>query len=123
MIGFLSKIFGGSKSDKDVKRIQPLVTEINKVFNELASISLDELRNKTQDFRRRIKDHLKEVDEQIKAKKAESEKHTDDDLNLREAIYEDIDKLIKKRDERIEEVLMEILPEAFAVVKDTARRF
>ncbi|PZF71430.1 preprotein translocase subunit SecA [Taibaiella soli] len=123
MIGFLSKLFGGSKSDKDVKRITPLVSEINRVYGELKSLSNDELRNKTQEFRQRIREHLKGIDEEIAAKKAEGEQHSEDEIQNREAIYDEVDKLIKKRDEQIEEVLEEILPEAFAVVKETARRF
>ena len=123
MIGFLSKIFGGNKSDKDVKRIQPLVTEINNKFGELQSISHDDLRNKTKDFRQRIKEYLQAIDAEIQSKKEEAEGHTEADLHLREAIYEDIDKLVKKRDEQTEEILREILPEAFAVMKETARRF
>jgi preprotein translocase subunit SecA len=123
MIGFLSKIFGGSKSDKDVKRIQPLVTEINRIYGTYQSISHDELRNKTQEFRTRIKEHLRDVDTEIAARKSDAEAYAGDDLHGREAIYEEIDKLVKKRDEQIEEVLKEILPEAFAVVKETARRF
>lgn len=123
MIGFLSKIFGGSKSDKDVKQIQPLVTEINKIFGELHALSNDQLRNKTTEFRQRIKEHLTTIDAEIEAKKQEAESHTEADLHLREAIYEDIDKLIKKKDEQLEEILKQLLPEAFAVVKEAARRF
>jgi len=123
MIGFLSKIFGGNKSDKDVKRIQPLVAEINKIYTSYQSLSHDELRNKTITFRTRIKEHLKDIDAEIATRKADAESFTGEDLHGREAIYEDIDKLIKKRDEQTEEVLREILPEAFAVVKETARRF
>src|ERR1700748_75262 len=123
MIGILSKLFGGSKSDKDVKRIQPLVTEINRVYDSLQSLSHDELRNKTQEFRAQISAHLKEVDEQITTKKAEADSHPEAELHLREAIYNDVAKLIQQRDEQIEVILKEILPEAFAVVKETARRF
>ncbi|OJW79513.1 MAG: preprotein translocase subunit SecA [Bacteroidetes bacterium 46-16] len=123
MIGFLSKLFGGNKSDKDVKRIQPMLAEINRVYEELKPLSNDELRNKTQDFRARIKEHLKDVDAEIAAKKAATDEHPDADLHAREAGYEEVDKLIKKRDEQIEAILEEILPEAFAVVKETARRF
>ncbi|MBS1689185.1 MAG: hypothetical protein JSS96_10705, partial [Bacteroidetes bacterium] len=62
MIGFLSKLFGGSKSDKDVNRIRPIVTEINRVYGELQSLSNDELRNKTQEFRQRIREYLSDID-------------------------------------------------------------
>jgi preprotein translocase subunit SecA len=123
MIGFLSKIFGGNKSDKDVKRILPLVEKINSAFDQYQSLTHDQLRNKTHEFRRRIKEHLQDVDAQIAAKKAEAEADADAALQSREAIYDEIDKLTKKRDEQIEEILKEILPEAFAVVKETARRF
>ena len=123
MISFLSKIFGGSKSDKDVKKLQPVVAEINRFYEELQSLSNDELRNKTQEFRARINDHLSDVDQQIADKKAEAETDNAEDIQFREAVYNDVDKLVKKRDEQIEEILRIILPEAFAVVKETARRF
>ncbi|MBL7719171.1 MAG: preprotein translocase subunit SecA [Flavipsychrobacter sp.] len=123
MIGFLSKLFGGSKSDKDVKRIQPLVTEINRYFQEFQSLSNDELRNKTVEFRQRIKEHLKDIDAEIAAKKASGEQLAETDFQEKEAIYDEVDKLVKKRDEQIEEVLEAILPEAFATVKEAARRF
>ena len=122
MLGFLSKIFGGSKSDKDVKRIAPQIDEINRYYNEFQSLSIDELRNKTQEFRGIIKDRLANIDEDIAAKKAEAENHSEAELHSREAIYEDIDKLIKQRDEELEVVLKELLPQAFATVKETARR-
>lgn len=123
MIGFLSKIFGGSKSDKDVKKLQPIVAEINRYYAELQSLTNDQLRNKTQEFRAIIKEHLNNINEEIEAKKAEAEGHPEAELHSREAIYDEVDKLIKRRDELLEEVLEKILPEAFAVVKETARRF
>jgi preprotein translocase subunit SecA len=121
MIGFLSKIFGGNKSDKDVKRIQPLVAQINEVYAGLQGLSHDELRAKTGEFRARIREHLKEIDAEIAAKKAEAESRSAEEG--KEAVYDEIDRLIKKRDEQIEQILEAILPEAFAVVKETARRF
>jgi preprotein translocase subunit SecA len=122
MIGFLSKIFGGSKSDKDVKRISPLVEQINAEYAKLATVSNDELRSKTQDFKRRIQEHLQTIDAEIVAKKAEADA-MDVAEHGREAIFDEVDKLVKRRDELIEEALQAILPEAFAVVKETARRF
>ncbi|MBC7554092.1 MAG: preprotein translocase subunit SecA, partial [Taibaiella sp.] len=121
MLGFLSKIFGGSKSDKDVKVIQPVVAEINRVYDTLRALTNDELRNKTHEFRARIKEHLTDADQQIADKKAEAEQL--EDIHGRESIYNDVDKLIKTRNQQIEVILKEILPEAFAVVKETARRF
>jgi preprotein translocase subunit SecA len=122
MVGFLSKLFGGSKSDKDVKRIQPIVAEINKHYKSFQTLSNDELRNKTNDFRQRISNYLSDIDAQIDAKKKEADSFAGDDLHSREAIYDEVDKLIKKKDEQIEEILKDILPEAFAVVKETSRR-
>ena len=101
MIGFLSKIFGGSKSDKDVRRIQPLIAEINRNFTEYQALSHDELRNKTRVFRQRIQDHLTEIDAQIAARQSDAEAVTDGDLQGREAVYQEIDKLIERRDEKI----------------------
>ncbi|MCB0696043.1 MAG: preprotein translocase subunit SecA [Chitinophagaceae bacterium] len=123
MIGFLSKIFGGSKSDKDVKKLTPIVTEINKYYKELHNLTNDQLRNKTVEFRNTIREYLADIDAEIAAKKAEGDDHPDADLHAREAIYDEVDKMSKRRDELLEEVLLKILPEAFAVVKETARRF
>ena len=73
MIGFLSKIFGGNKSEKDVKKIGPQVEIINRFFAEYQSLSNDALRAKTQDFKQRIRQHLAVIDEQISTKKTDAE--------------------------------------------------
>jgi len=123
MLGFISKIFGGSKSEKDVKKIEPYVGKINHFFASYQSISNDQLRNKTQVFRQRIKEHLAEIDAEIASKNSSAEELPFNDLMGKDAIYQEVDKLKKERDKKIEEALLDILPEAFAVVKDTARRF
>ena len=123
MLGFISKIFGGSKSEKDVKKIEPYVGKINQFFSSYQSLSNDELRNKTQEFRNRIKEHLADIDGEITAKNKSAEELPFNDLMGKDNIYQEVDKLKKDRDKKIEEVLEEILPEAFAVVKETARRF
>ena len=123
MSGFFSKIFGGSKSEKDVKKIQPFVAQINKHFASYQSLDNNGLRNKTQEFRQRIKEHLKEIDNEIISKNKQAEELAFNDLTGKDAIYQEVDKLKKDRDKKIEEVLKEIMPEAFAVVKETARRF
>jgi preprotein translocase subunit SecA len=123
MAGLFSSFFGGSKSEKDVKKITPIVTEINQHFNSFQSITNDELRNKTKWFRQRIKEHLQEIDNEITAKNKQAEDLHYNDLLGKDAIYQEVDKLKKDRDKKIEEVLEELLPEAFAVVKETARRF
>ncbi len=123
MLGFISKMFGGSKSEKDVKKIMPLVKEINTHFESYRSLSNDELRHKTIEFRERINAHLADITSQIAAKKAEAEANPDMDIHEKETIYDEADKLEKKSNEVLEEILEQILPEAFAVMKDTARRF
>ncbi len=116
-------MFGGSKSEKDIKNIQPLVQQIHQQFAAFQSLSNDQLRNKTQEFRQRIKAHLQKIDDEIAALNKQAEELPFSDINGKDAIYQEVDKLIKDRDKQIEEVLKEILPEAFAVVKETARRF
>src|SRR6476660_7392940 len=123
MIGILSKIFGGNKSEKDVKKIQPQVEKINQHFSSYQSLSNDELRGKTVEFRERIKKHLADTDAAITIKNKEAEDLPLEDINGRDTIYKEVDALKKDRDSKIEEILLEILPEAFAVVKETSRRF
>ncbi len=123
MSGFLSKLFGGNKSEKDVKVITPYVAKINAFFDEYQPLSNDDLRHKTVEFKQRIKEYLAETDSEIEARKAEAESLDSSDIDGRDRIYQEVDTMIKGRDKKIEEVLLEILPEAFAVVKETARRF
>lgn len=121
MLGFLSKLFG-SKSERDIKQIQPIVEQIKAVYPQLASLTNDELRQKTLDFKKKIKEGLAEIDNEIESLKAKA-----DGLNIsvqeKTEIYDQVDKLGKDRDKELEKILMDILPEAFAVVKETARRF
>lgn len=123
MAGFISKLFGGSKSEKDVKKIFHYVAEINDYFNQYQTFTNDQLRGKTAEFKIRIQEYIKEIDQSITAKKQEAEELSSLDISGRDLIYQDVDKMGKERDQKIEEILKEILPEAFAVVKETARRF
>lgn len=123
MFGFISKLLGGSKSEKDVKKIQPLVAKTNEYFASYQSLSNDQLRNKTQEFRTRIREYLTAIDEEIAARNAEAAALPFNDLNGKDAIYQAVDKLKKDRDKKIEEILEQLLPEAFAVVKEASRRF
>jgi preprotein translocase subunit SecA len=123
MSGFLSVLFGGNKSEKDVKIISPYIEKINGFYQQYQSLSNDELRAKSEEFKQRIKDHLSEIDELINNKKLEADQLPSIDISGRDHIYHEVDDLGKERDKKIEEVLMELLPEAFAVVKETARRF
>ncbi len=123
MLKYISNIFGGNKSEKDIQVIMPLVEKVIKAYSGLQQLSHDELRNKSNEFRERIKQHLKEIDDQIDKLKSEVESEKVEDVFEKEDIYKEIDQLILKRDENLEEVLLEILPEAFAVVKEVAKRF
>ncbi len=123
MLKFFSKIFGGSKSEKDVQRISPLVKQINDFFTSYRQLSNDELRGKTVEFKKRIQDYLLPLDEQIQKINSDADALPAEDINGKDDLYKEVDVLLKKRNEQIEEILKEILPEAFAVVKETARRF
>ncbi|WP_313190963.1 preprotein translocase subunit SecA [Sphingobacterium sp.] len=120
MLKFLSKLFG-SKSERDVKGVQPLVNKIKEEYEKLSALTHDELRGKTLDFKQRIGNYLQDIDNEINSLKQEAE--ATEDMELKTSTYDKIDKLTKDRDKKLEEVLLEILPEAFAVVKETARRF
>jgi preprotein translocase subunit SecA len=120
MFNFIKKLMGGTKSERDVKEFSPLVDKINAEFQKLSSISHDELRNKTTDFRARIKEFVAEIDEDIHNIREKALATSDN--SEKESLFERIDSLIKERDAALEVVLKQILPEAFAVVKETARR-
>ena len=121
MFGFLKKILG-SKSDKDLKEIYPLVDKINSEYDKLNTISDEDLRSKTEEFKLKIKNSLIETEEEINNLKINYEK-SEGTLDEKEEILNSIDKIIEDQNEIIENILNEILPEAFAVVKETARRF
>ncbi len=123
MLQIISKLFGGSKSEKDVKKIDHLVAVINGHFDSYKGLSNDELRAKTTEFKAKIKAYLAESDSQIEALQTEAEALPISDFMGRDGLYEQVDLLKKERDTTLEKVLWDILPEAFAVVKETARRF
>ena len=121
MLGFLTKVFG-SKSERDIKAVQPLVIKINEEYAKLSSISNDELRSKTVYFKDVISKALLDIDGKISDLKASAE-GAELDLAGKTAIYDQVDALAKDRDKELENVLMDLLPQAFAVVKETSRRF
>ncbi|MBP9181058.1 MAG: preprotein translocase subunit SecA, partial [Bacteroidia bacterium] len=117
----LSKIFG-NKSDRDVKEVQPIVEQINAHFATYNKLTNDELRGKTIEFRARIKESLSKIDSDIAALNEQLQADPEMDLGKKEDLYKQVDKLKKTRDEELEVALKDLLPEAFAVVKETARR-
>ncbi len=122
MLEFISKLFG-SKSDRDVKSLLPLVEKVKAEFAKLGDISNDELREKTLNFKATIAKGLAAIDSQINAIKESTENNPNLDVNEKVALYTKLDKLEKDRNKELEVILLEILPEAFAVVKETAKRF
>ena len=124
-MGLFDKILGsfvGNKADRDMKAIQPYVDKVNEVYESIKTLSNDELRAKTNELKQRIKDSVQSLNDEISKLK----KDIDDnkvELENREDIYNKIDKLEEEITEKLEETLEEILPEAFAIVKDTGRRF
>lgn len=115
------KVFVGDKSKQDVKSITPIVDKIKTFETTLEALSHDELRAKTIAFKTKINEANKSIDEQITNLLEEAE--NTEDIDRREDIYQDIDKLKDDAYKITEDVLNEILPEAFAVVKETAKRF
>ena len=115
------KTFVGDKTKKDLSQITPLVTEINNHQKNLETLSHDELRQKTIIFKEEIAEERKSFDLNI-LKLLEEVKLTSD-IDLKESLYQQIDSQEEEAQNAVEEVLNKILPEAFAVVKETARRF
>ncbi len=122
MLTFLKKFFG-TKSEKDIKSIQPLVDQALEIYPSLAKLSNDEIRAKVTSFKQKIQDAIKAEQNQINDIKARVEKEFDMDVDTKETLYKEIEELEKESTKKIEEVLNEILPEAYAVLKDTSRRF
>ena len=122
MLTFLKKFFG-TKSEKDIKSIQPLVDQTLEIYPSLAKLSNDELRSKVTALKQKIQDAIKAEEAEINDIKARVEKEFDMDIDTKEALYKEIDELEKEITKKIEDVLNEILPEAYAILKDTSRRF
>ena len=114
------KIFG-SKADRDLKQLQPILNKVLAAYADIDRLSDDELREKSASLRQIIRDRIAADENRMAEIKAELEK--DIPLDEKESLATESDKLVKKVDEEIEVVLNEILPEAFAVMKSTARRF
>ena len=119
MLKVLEKIFG-SKRLKDVQQLRPLVDEINEIFEEFQSLTDEELQAKTDEFRARIDERIAEDKERLEELTARLKE--DVDSAERDEIHEEMAELDKAIYDATEEVLNEILPEAFAVVKESCRR-
>ena len=114
------KLFVGDKQQKDLKILQPVVDDVNKFETAVSKLSNDALRAKTTEFKTRIKTATKEFDDTVAALEEEAIKA---DIDRQEDIYAEIDTLKDESYTVSEATLLEIMPEAFAVVKETAKRF
>lgn len=120
MFGFLKKLFP-SKKEKDVLALRPLVAQINEEYAKLRSLSDDELRGKTATFKARIQEYTADIQAEIDEIKAEAAAEAD--VEEKQKLYDELDGVRKDLNKKYEEILTQILPEAFAVVKETARRW
>ncbi len=118
----ISAVFG-TKSEKDLKELYPFVHKVNDAWQKINGVNNDQLRAKTQEFKEFLNTQLKEIDTQISDIRTTIDKQSDLSVTEKEKLFVQIDKLELDRNKRLEELLLEILPEAFAVVKETARRF
>jgi len=122
MLKLIAKIFG-SKSEKDIKLVMPLVEETKREGEKLVSISHDELRKKTFEIQEEINNYLKPIDDQLAVLHKEIADKPELALEEKEAIFAKIDSLELERNKELEKVLMKVLPRTFAIVRETARRF
>ncbi len=118
-ISFLQSVFG-NKSSRDMKLIQPLVEKVKAVYPEIKALSNDELRAKTKELQRYVQDSASEQKQKIAELKAKIE---DTPIDEREGIFNQIDKLEKEVLDIYEKALDEVMPVAYSIMKDTARRF
>jgi len=118
---FLTQVFG-NKSERDIKGILPVLERVKSEFERVTGFTNDELRAETEKLKARIKEYIKAEEDEIASLKEQAESGSVP-LEESEKLYDRVDKLEEVIDTKIEEVLNEVLPTAFAIVKDTARRF
>ena len=122
IVSNIIKLFFGSKTDKDRKQIEPYVQRIKDIYPSIERLSNDELREHSAALMKQIADFIASDEAHIAEQKVKLE-HPDTTLAEKEKISKDIEQTTKRIDDKIEQKLDEILPEAFAIMKDTARRF
>ncbi|NVJ86408.1 MAG: preprotein translocase subunit SecA [Algoriphagus sp.] len=118
----IAKVFG-TKSDRDIKELLPKVKETNQIFAGLAKLSDEELRAQTSEIKDKVNAYLKDYDEKIESLRSEVESLPADAIHQKDQLFSQIEEIEKNRDKALEEVLEQVMPQAFAVVKETARRF
>ena len=122
MANFLSKLFG-TKSDRDLKEVKPFLDATLKIYPEIQKLDNDQLRAKTIEFKERIRKEVEAEENELASLRQRIEEEYDMPVAEKEELYKRIDKLEKESYDKTQKVLNEILPEAFSVVKETARRF
>jgi preprotein translocase subunit SecA len=114
-------LFLGNKYERDMKEINPHVELVHEEFSKVQSLTNDQLRDKTAELRSEIRKNIAADENEIQQLREKAEK--EEDVYLKEEIYNHIDKLEKQIEEKLEDILDKCLPVAFAIVKETARRF
>jgi preprotein translocase subunit SecA len=122
MLKLIAKIFG-TKSEKDIKRIMPLVELTKQEGEKLKNISHDALRGETMKIQAHINQELKPIDDELAALHKQIADNTELDINQKESIFGQIDKLEEDRNKELEKVLLKVLPQVYAIVRETAKRF
>jgi len=122
MLKIIKKLFG-SKADRDYKEIRPLLEKTLASYEDIKNLDNDQLRSKTPFFREKIFSHIREEQEEIVKLRQQMETDYNMEIEEKERLYNRIDELEKQQSIKTEEILLEILPEAFSVIKETARRF
>ena len=120
LVDIIKKVFG-SKSERDMKQVKPILEKVLAAYKDIDKLSNDELRARTEELKKKIREREEPFEKRI----AEIREHLESDIPVseKEKLATESDKLVKEEDEEIEKVLNEILPEAFAIMKSTARRF
>ena len=126
MLGALNTILKkiiGDKKEKDLEAIQPLLKATKSAYESISNASADDVRRMSLDMQARIQKHVQHLEDEVAALNAKADALPLDALEEKEGIYSEVDKVRKSIDDEIEKVLLEILPEAFAVIKRTAEIF
>jgi preprotein translocase subunit SecA len=124
MLNLLFKKFaGGTKSDRDIKSIMPVIEKSKKDYERISQLDNDGLRLMTFEFKRRLAESVIDEEEQIAAIKARIDADYEMDIDEKETLYKQVDALDKEAYDKTQATLLQLLPEAFAVIKETGRRF
>ncbi len=122
MFKLIAKILG-NKSSKDIKRLMPLVDQAKQEWEQIKTLTNDQLRSETVKIQNTINQELKAIDDQLAALHLTISESPDLDINEKELTFAEIDRIEVDRNKELEKILLKVLPKTFAIVRDTARRF